>query len=81
MIEQAKFSFEDHLSFDARSMQLEIPLNVSSTCSTATDKLRLEFEDHRVQDEQNTTQIYWPFLIFLVSYAAFIVSIGVWVLT
>jgi hypothetical protein len=81
MIEQAKFSFDDHASFDARSMQLEIPLNVSSTIDTVTDKLHREFEDHRVQDEENTTQIYWPFLIFLASCAAFIVSIGVWVLS
>jgi hypothetical protein len=81
MIEQAKFSFDDEVSFDARSMQLEIPLNVGSTSTTATDNLRREFEDHRVQDEQNTTQIYWPFLVFSVSYAALIVSIGVWVQT
>jgi hypothetical protein len=81
MIEQAKFSFDDHVSFDARSMQLEIPLSVSSTSSIATDKLHREFEDQRVQDEQNTPRIYWPFLIFLVSYAALIVSIGVWALS
>jgi hypothetical protein len=80
MIEQAKFSFDDQVSFDARLMQLEIP-NVSSTTSTATDKLHSEFEDHRLQDEQNTPQIDWLFLTFWTSYGAGIVSIAVWALT
>jgi hypothetical protein len=80
MIEQAKFSFDDHVSFDARWMQLEIPLNVSSTTDTATDKLHSEFEDHRVQDERNTPQIDWPFLTFWVSYAVGTVFIAVWAL-
>ncbi|MCI0562753.1 MAG: hypothetical protein MN733_30090 [Nitrososphaera sp.] len=61
MIEQAKFSFDDHVSSDARWMQLEIPLNVGSTNNTATDKLHTEFEDHRVLDERNTPQIDWSF--------------------
>jgi len=81
MIEQAKFSFDDQVSFDARLMQLEIPLNVSSTTSTATDKLHSKFEDHRVQDEQNTPQIDWLFLTFWTSYAAGIVYIAVSALT
>jgi hypothetical protein len=81
MIEQAKFSFDDQVSFDARLMQLEIPLNISSTTNTATDKLHSEFEDHWVQDEQNTPQINWLFLTFWTSYAASIVSIAVWALT
>jgi|SRR4029434_858226 hypothetical protein len=81
MIEKAKFSFDDHVSFDARSMQLEIPLIVNSTTNTATDKLHSEFEDHRVQDEQNTLQMDWLFLTFWTSYAAGIVSIAVWALT
>ena len=81
MIEQAKFSFDDQVGFDARWMQLEIPLHVSSTTSTATDKLHSEFEDHRVQDEQNTPQINWLFLTFWTSYAAGIASIAVWALT
>jgi hypothetical protein len=81
MIEQAKFSFDDHVSFDARWMQLEIPLLVSSTTSTATVKLRNEFEDHRVQDEQIAPQIDWLFLTFWTSYAAGIVFIAVWALT
>jgi hypothetical protein len=81
MIEQAKFSFDEHVSFDARSMQLEIPLNVNSTTNTATDKLHSEFEDHRVQDEQNTPQMDWLFLTFWTSYAAGIASIAVWALT
>jgi hypothetical protein len=61
MSEQAKFSFDDHVSLEARSMQLEIPLNVRSTTNTAIDKLHSEFEDHRVQDEQQTPQIDWSF--------------------
>jgi hypothetical protein len=81
MIEQAKFSFDDQVSFNARLMLLEIPLNVSSTTRTATDKLHSEFEDHRVQDEQNTPQIDWPFLTFWTSYVAGIVYIAVWALT
>jgi hypothetical protein len=80
MIEQAKFSFDDHVSFDARSMQLEIPLIVRSTINTATVKLHREFEDHRVQHE-HTPQIDWPFLTFWVSYAVAIVFIAVWALT
>ena len=79
--QQAKLSFDDHVSFDARSMQLEIPLIVNSTTNTATDKLHSEFEDHRVQDEQNTLQMDWLFLTFWTSYAAGIVSIAVWALT
>jgi hypothetical protein len=62
MIEQAKLSFDDHVSFDARWMQLEIPRNISSTTDTATDKLNSDFEYHRVQDERNTPQIDWPCL-------------------
>jgi hypothetical protein len=81
MIEQAKFSFDDHVSFDARSMQLEIPLIVRSTTNTATVKLHREFEDHRVQDERNTPQIDWPFLTFWVSYAVGTVFIAAWALT
>ena len=81
MIERAKFSFKDQVSFDARLMQLEIPLNISSTTNTATDKLHSEFEDPWVQDEQNTPQINWLFLTFWTSYAAGIVSIAVWALT
>jgi len=81
MIERAKFSFKDQVSFDARLMQLEIPLNISSTTNTATDKLHSEFEDPWVQDEQNTPQINWLFLTFWTSYAASIVSIAVWALT
>jgi hypothetical protein len=81
MIDQAKFSFDDRVSFHARSMQLEIPLIVRSTTNTTTVKLHREFEDHRVQDEQNTPQIDWSFLTFWVSYAVAIVSIAVWVLT
>ena len=81
MIEQAKFSFDDQVSFDARSIQLEIPLNVSSTSDTVTDTLHGEFEDDRVHDEQHTPQIDWPFLSFWTSYAAGIVSIAVWALT
>ena len=81
MIEKAKFSFDDHVSFDVRSMQLEIPLIVRSTTNTATVKLHRDFEDHRVQDEQHTPQIDWSFLTFWVSYAVAIVSIAVWVLT
>lgn len=80
MIEQAKFSFDDHVSFDARSIQLEIPLLVSSPTSTATVKLHSEFEDHRVQDEQITPQIDWLYLTFWTSYAAVIVF-AVWALT
>lgn len=76
MIEQAKFSFDDHVSFDAQSMQLEIPLNHISTTNSAT-----EFEDYRIQDEKNTPQIDWPFLTFWVSYPAAIVFIAVWALT
>jgi hypothetical protein len=45
MIEQAKFSFDHQVSFDARLMQLEIPLHVSSTTSTATDKRHIQFEE------------------------------------
>ena len=81
MIEQAKFSFDDHVSFDARWTQLEMPLNVSSTTNTVADKLHSEFEDHRVQDEQHKPQIDWLFLTFWTSYAAGIVSIAVWTLT
>ena len=81
MIEQAKFSFDDHVSFDARSMQLKIPLNVNSTTNSATDKPHSEFEDHRAQDERNTPQTDLPFLTFWVSYAAGIVFIAVWALT
>jgi hypothetical protein len=81
MIERAKFSFKDQVSFDARLMQLEIPLNISSTTNTATDQLHSEFEDPWVQDEQNTPQINWLFLTFWTSYAASIVSIAVWALT
>ena len=80
MIEQAKFSFDDHVSCDARWIELEIPLNVGATTNTATDKLQSEFEDHRVQDEQKTLRIDWSFLTFWVSYTAAIVSIVVWVL-
>jgi hypothetical protein len=80
MIEKAKFSFDDHVSFDARSMQLEIPLFVRSTTNTATVKLHSEFEDHRVQDE-HTPQIDWPFLTFWFSYAVAIVFIALLVLT
>jgi hypothetical protein len=61
MIEQAKFSFDDHASFDAHGMGLEIPLNIGSTNNTATDKLDTQFEDHRVLDERNTPQIDWSF--------------------
>ena len=64
MIEQAKCSLDDHVSFDARWMQLEIPLNVNSITNTATDKPHSEFEDHRAQDERNTPQTDWPFLAF-----------------
>jgi hypothetical protein len=81
MIEQEKCSFDDHVSFDARWMQLEIPLNVNSITNTATDKPHSEFEDHRAQDERNTPQTDWPFLAFWVSYAAGIVFIAVWALT
>ena len=81
MIEVAKLSFDEQVSFDAQSMQLEIPLNVSSTTSTATDKLHREFEDHRVRAERNTSQIDWPFLTFWTSYAAGVVFIAVWALT
>jgi hypothetical protein len=80
MIELAKLSFDDQVGFDARLMQLEIPLHVSSTTSTATDKLHSEFEDHRVQDEPNTPQIDWLYLTFWTSYAAVIVF-AVWALT
>jgi hypothetical protein len=81
MIEQAEFSFDDHASFDARWMQLEIPLNVSSTTNPAADKVHTEFEDHRVQDERSTPQTEWPFLTFWVSYVLGIVFIAVWALT
>ena len=81
MIEQAKFSFHDHVSFDARWMQLEIPLNINSTTNPATDKPHSEFEDHRAQDERNTPQTDWPVLTSWVSYAAGIVFIAVWALT
>jgi hypothetical protein len=81
MIEQAKFSSDDQVTFGARSIQLEIPVNVSSTTNTATDTLHSEFEDHRVQDERHTPQIDWLFLTFWTSYAAGIVSIAVWALT
>ena len=80
MIEQAKFCFDDHVTFDARSMQLEIPLNVSSTTDTATDIPHSEFEDHRVQDKQHSPPIDWLFLTFWISYTAGIVSITVWAL-
>ena len=80
MIDQAKFSFDDHVSFDARSMQLEIPLIVRPTSNTASVKLHSEFEDHRVQDEPNTPQIDWLYLTFWTSYAAVIVF-AVWALT
>ena len=53
------------MTFGARSIQLEIPVNVSSTTDTATDTLHREFEDHRVQDERHTPQIDWLFLTFL----------------
>lgn len=82
MIEQAKFSFDDDgVNFDARSMQLEIPANVSSTTDTATDILHSEFEDQRIQDKQQTPPIDWLFLTFWTSYAAGIISITVWTLT
>jgi hypothetical protein len=81
MIEQAKFSIDDHMSFDARWSQLEIPLNVSSITSSATDKLHSEFEDYRVKDEPTAPQINWSFLTFWASYAAAIVSIVAWALT
>lgn len=81
MIEQAKFSFDDQVSFDARWIQLEIPLNVSSTTNPSTDKLHTQFEDHRIQDGRNIPQTDWPFLTFWVSYAAAIVFIAVWALT
>jgi hypothetical protein len=81
VIEPAKFSFDDHVSFDARWMQLEIPLNVIARQPIPrTDKLHSEFEDHRVQDERNTPQIDWPFLTFWVSYAVGTVFIAVWAL-
>jgi hypothetical protein len=81
MIEQTEFLFDDKASFDAQLMHLEIPLNVSSPISTATDKLHSEFEDHRVQRGQETPQIDWLFLTFWSSYAAGIGYIAVWALT
>jgi hypothetical protein len=81
MIDLAKLSFDNQVSFEARMMQLELPLHVSSTPSTATGELHSEFEDYRVQDERNTSQIDWPFLTFWTSYAAGIASIAVWALT
>jgi hypothetical protein len=81
MIEQTKFSFDDHVSLDARWMKLEIPPNVSSITNIAADKDHIEFEDHRVRDERNTAQTNWRFLTFWVSSAAGIVLIAVWALT
>jgi hypothetical protein len=80
MTEQAQFSFDDQVSFDARSIQLETPLNVSSATDTATDTLHGEFEDHRA-NEHHRPRIDWLFLTFWTSYAAGIVSIAVWALT
>lgn len=81
MLQQAKFSFDDHVSFDAQGMALEIPLNGSSPTNITTDELHSEFEDHRVQDERNTPQTDWPFLTFWFSYAAGIVFVVFWTLT
>ena len=81
MIEQAKFSFDDQVSFDARSIQLEKRLNISSTTDTMSDTLHSEFEDDRVHDEEHTPQIDWLFLTFWTSYVTGIVSIAVWALT
>lgn len=81
MIEQANFSFDEPVSLDARWMKLEIPPNVSLIANTAADELLIEFEDHRLHDERNTSRTNWSFLTFWVSCAAGIVSIAVWALT
>jgi hypothetical protein len=79
MVEQTSF-FDARVNFDAQWMQLEIPLNVSSTTNPATRKLHREFEDHRSQDERYTTKIDWPFLSFWVSYVAGIAFNTLWAL-
>ena len=79
MIEQTSF-FDAPVNFDAQRIQLEIPLNVSSTTHPTTGKFYREFEDHRSQDEGNSAKIDWLFLTFWISYVMGIAFIVYWVL-
>ncbi|HEY3038009.1 MAG TPA: hypothetical protein VGJ66_04685 [Pyrinomonadaceae bacterium] len=80
MILREKMSFDDEQSFDPRSLQLELPFDVSWTTDTATDKLHHQFEDHRIISETVTPRLGWPKLTLWVSYAAGIMFIAAWAL-